>query len=786
MKDGADPLVTWEGPLSSVWPFEFAMETMVMQHPNVTEWFLNNSALCSIIKSASWLTKPAGDLTNSLGKLAAVAADAGRQLLVPLRFALPFGLLIFQVVWWSLASWRFVKELNDFAQMLLNLPGEVKRETMRPIRKDSKVNVDEGHAIPATSSFSLPLVFNSIIIFLFAAVAGLQIGQTFNLEAYNNDFWYLNTWSMNARSRSSYIMESSVFTWLSILSYNSMTHRTPRALDYIDAEAVREAAKVQAQKYTVMNHHLLEDDGNTPISVGVDPYIDRLTLEEKCTQNASGTSFHQMYQCGSLLQIMQVHHDMITQAYISPQDFNGVLEDGSLSELIHIVDRHIMPVLLDIDDEYGLLTDKFITKFKEMHVIFFVLELVLNVVIALVSAIYVYTLHSCYVLLLRLMRRVSPVHILGSEDLEAYLLGVGMSTHERIINISQNCIICMGATGVIEMVNPAVSKTFGYTSEQALSLPFTTLMNGDSADKISQQMNLMANHQSSAVFEGHTVCTAEDQSEIPCSISIMASFVDGKITQFVAILKDESTLMQRQQAAAAAKQQSENLLYQILPRSIVTRINTGEKDISFTVPSATIMFIDIVKFSQYAWNLTPQDIMGNLSMIFAGFDQEITKYSMLLKIKLIGDVYMCAGGLFDAEKPPAIHAEQMIHFALDALRVIDEMNERLNAALAVRIGVNSGGPLLAGVLGTDKPTFDIIGDPINIAARLQSTDVPGSIQISEATRDLIADLDFNITPRGKVFLKGKGERQTFLIEPTKELGGFQAISQPNLQDFGIY
>jgi PAS domain S-box-containing protein len=486
------------------------------------------------------------------------------------------------------------------------------------------------------------------------------------------------------------------------------------------------------------------------------------------------------------MQLMQVHYDLIMEIYSDPERFSGGTPSPKVSEMNHLIDRHLLPVVMQIEDEFGRLTGEFIDEFQNSHILFFVFEMVLNVAIAFVCSIYVYVLHGCYVLLLRLMRRVSPVHILASEDLEAYLRGGGMSTHERIINVSQNCIVCMGATGVIEMVNLAVSKTFGYTSEQVLSLPFTTLMNGENAEKISQQMNLMANHQSSAVFEGHTVCTAEDQNEIHCSISILASFVDGQIAQFVAILKDESALMQQQQAAEAAKQQSENLLYQILPRSIVTRINAGEKDISFTVPSATIMFIDIVKFSQYASNLTPQEIMGNLSMIFAGFDQEITKYSMLLKIKLIGDVYMCAGGLFDPDKPPAIHAEQMIRFALDALKVIDEMNERLNAALAVRIGVNSGGPLLAGVLGTDKPTFDIIGDPINIAARLQSTDVAGSIQISEATRDLVAGLDFDVKPRGKVFLKGKGEQQTFLIEPAKEVGGFQAISQPNLQHFGTH
>jgi class 3 adenylate cyclase len=258
-------------------------------------------------------------------------------------------------------------------------------------------------------------------------------------------------------------------------------------------------------------------------------------------------------------------------------------------------------------------------------------------------------------------------------------------------------------------------------------------------------------------------------------------FVEGQISQFVAILKDESALLAQQQAAENAKQQSENLLYQILPRSIVTKINAGEKDISFTVPSATIIFIDIVKFSQYSANLMPQEIMGNLSLIFAGFDDAIRKYGLLLKIKLIGDVYMAAAGLFDPDRPPKAHAEQTIRFALDALGVIEEMNEKLNAALAVRIGINTGGPLLAGVLGTDKPTFDIIGDPINIADRLQSTDVPGSIQISEATRDAVGESEFEIRPRGKVFLKGKGEQQTFLIEPARELGGFQSVSQPNLR-----
>jgi class 3 adenylate cyclase len=237
------------------------------------------------------------------------------------------------------------------------------------------------------------------------------------------------------------------------------------------------------------------------------------------------------------------------------------------------------------------------------------------------------------------------------------------------------------------------------------------------------------------------------------------------VSSYVTILKDETGFIAQQKEAEAAKAQSEMLLYQILPRSIVARLNAGEKDPSFSIPSATVIFIDIVKFSEYAESLTPQEIMGNLALVFAGFDGKIASHDRLIKIKLIGDVYMAAGGLFDPERPPNTHAEQMVRFGLDALETIDEVNMKLESALAVRIGINSGGPIFAGVLGIDKPTFDNIGDPINIAARLQSTDLPGFIQILEGTQALLTPGDFTVVPRGPVFLKGKGQVQTYLIEP---------------------
>ena len=121
--------------------------------------------------------------------------------------------------------------------------------------------------------------------------------------------------------------------------------------------------------------------------------------------------------------------------------------------------------------------------------------------------------------------------------------------------------------------------------------------------------------------------------------------------------------MQQQKEAEAAKAQSENLLFQILPRDSVACLNSGEKDISFTVQSASIIFTDIVKFSEYTQGLLTQEIMGSLSTLFAAFDFCAKKYDLITKIKLIGDIYLATGGLFaDENLHMKTHAEQILNF----------------------------------------------------------------------------------------------------------------------------
>jgi class 3 adenylate cyclase len=136
----------------------------------------------------------------------------------------------------------------------------------------------------------------------------------------------------------------------------------------------------------------------------------------------------------------------------------------------------------------------------------------------------------------------------------------------------------------------------------------------------------------------------------------------------------------------------------------------------------------------------------------------------MTSIKLIGDIYMAAGGIFNPTVESSQHAQQVIQFGLDCIQAIEDFNQANDTQLQIRVGVNTDGPLIAGVLGTEKPVFDIIGDTINVATRLQSTDIPGHVQISENTQSLISKMNFLIEPRGEIELKGKGRQKTFLVK----------------------
>lgn len=209
------------------------------------------------------------------------------------------------------------------------------------------------------------------------------------------------------------------------------------------------------------------------------------------------------------------------------------------------------------------------------------------------------------------------------------------------------------------------------------------------------------------------------------------------------------------------QEKSENLLLTILPSAIATRLKSGERNIVDSVAAASVMFIDIVGFTGIAAKTTPDQTVVLLNSLFSSFDRLVDSHG-LEKIKTIGDAYMAVAGVPNAAEDHALRAARMGVAIQD---VVAEFNQQHDVDWAVRVGINSG-PLMAGIIGSRKFAYDLWGDTVNLASRLESQGRSGWVQISGDTARLI-ESDFDVSPVGLVDIRNRGKIQVFRIEGAK-------------------
>jgi adenylate cyclase len=225
---------------------------------------------------------------------------------------------------------------------------------------------------------------------------------------------------------------------------------------------------------------------------------------------------------------------------------------------------------------------------------------------------------------------------------------------------------------------------------------------------------------------------------------------------------------QRNAALAALRveqEKSELLLMNILPGSIAERLKAASQTIADHFDSASILFADVVDFTPLAQRLPPAEVVGILDQLFSHFDTLVERHG-LEKIKTIGDCYMAAAGVPD---PSRDHARRTALLALDMREAVATSAVADGFGLELRIGINSG-PVVAGVIGSKRLLYDLWGDAVNTASRMESQSTPGEIQITSSTYELLKD-EFVCRPRGTILVKGKGEMETwFLVGPRPDEG----------------
>lgn len=206
------------------------------------------------------------------------------------------------------------------------------------------------------------------------------------------------------------------------------------------------------------------------------------------------------------------------------------------------------------------------------------------------------------------------------------------------------------------------------------------------------------------------------------------------------------------------QEKSEALLLNILPEAIAARLKHGEQAIAENFADVTVLFADIVNFTEMAAQLSPQELVDLLNQIFSTFDQ-LAEHHGLEKIKTIGDAYLVVGGL---PTPRPDHVEAIAAMALDMQQAIAQFTvPSASQPLTMRIGINTG-PVGAGVIGTKKFSYDLWGDTVNTASRMESLALPGRIQVTAAVRDRLKD-KYQFEERGAIEVKGKGEMMTYFL-----------------------
>lgn len=210
-------------------------------------------------------------------------------------------------------------------------------------------------------------------------------------------------------------------------------------------------------------------------------------------------------------------------------------------------------------------------------------------------------------------------------------------------------------------------------------------------------------------------------------------------------------------SALTERARANRLLLNILPKEIAALLKTKSATIADPIDSASVLFADIVGFTPFFAQLDPEEAVAWLNDVFSILDDLADKYN-LEKIKTIGDNYMVASGI---PTPNPDHAKNIAKFALEMNQKLEDIPTKKDHPIQFRVGIHSG-PFVAGVIGKSKFQYDIWGDTVNTASRMESHSEAGKIQITKATYDLIKD-EFDCQSRGKIIIKGKGEMETWFL-----------------------
>lgn len=345
------------------------------------------------------------------------------------------------------------------------------------------------------------------------------------------------------------------------------------------------------------------------------------------------------------------------------------------------------------------------------------------------------------------------------EDEIASLLQEQNKRFQVIASSKNDAIITSDETKLIVFWNKGAGNIFGYTSEEAVGQSLTLIIPGQLHQRHEEGIERM-NQRKEAHVLGKVLelkGLKKNGEEFPIELTLGSWDNDGK-RYYSGIIRDISEKKKAEQIILEEKKKSDELLLNILPKQVADELKIAGKATAKRFENVTILFTDFKDFTSMATSISPVKLVEELNEIFGHFDDIMDTFQME-KIETIGDAYFAACGVPELNED---HAFQCIAAAKEMFKYLEGRNKKNELQWKMRAGVHSG-PVVAAVVGKKKYAYDLFGDTVNTASRMETNGEVGKINISEITYELIKGR-YGCIHRGKINAKGKGDLNMYFVE----------------------
>lgn len=912
---------------------------------NMENWLNKSNSFCNIFSTFAPLMNTIKEIRYKTYSIFMETNRLKRREIILISILLSVIISAVYMVFFIIGVFRYKKELRCFAEILSSLDEEVKKNGSRPIliqttanqnngttnntgtNNNNNNNISEKNINPmkyvSKKVFYYSLLILCIFFILIQGVLLFSIGYiSYQMKSYDLTITYWNYYNMLKIPQYLELFDSlSLACILRTHPTNSTTYQFERDRCFSIIEETDQS-----------DTYLVTSGSDGPTILGRSEKFDDYYLKSTCVYNFTADQLSKRrithplesnnntnstdddpfdwlddqsimysdeeYECMSLsnkmLIFIQITRDVLQKLGkdITTYSLNDYIV-SRIAYLYYIMNKYLINDINVCNMLIIELGNKYLSESKRNIILMFVASIILSIVSFFVSYYFKNFMDSIYQGGLILARRLIPNEMAANHRLVSFLLNKGinkkninkeMSVTQSIVHYSSDMLFFTTNNGIILLTNQAIFQNLSYSPEQIVGKLIYSLFEEESKKEIQRQIAILEKDQNQGMVHLNVTCYTANGGQLYVSMMMFPT----SSNHLVFIMKNLTDILEKQRIAQQMRNNCLGLYFNILPTFVAKLLNNEEKDISFMVPTATIMYVDIAHFAEFARPLSPEQLLGLLSSIYDQYDVKLREYSSLTKIKIIGDSLMVAGGLFnnqldynkvipasssnmnsavggitqqksrdhsdkvpkvpiiggptvlgfsksidiippslstfssqgsmggphterypvhneasphsdqdgnvqiypsysdienalqfqeqiisqssnsrmesDYMTPDAFVASQAIRFGFDCIEVIEDIDMKNNYNLAVRVGISTGGPIIAGVLGEDKLDFEIFGEEISFTSKLETCGLPGRVVISDSTYNLVSNLQYQFEDRD-IFFKGKGNIRTHIVNP---------------------